>query len=116
MPVVNLLEEIRRESSSVFGGPKGMMDELRGADCLVLDDFGMQKGSEWVDERLYGLINDRYNAGKPIIVTTNARSMEDFKSMAGKSGAQIESRLSVMAASFLIEAPDFRKRGGGKTA
>jgi DNA replication protein DnaC len=38
---------------------------------LVLDDLGSEKSSEWVQERLYVLINRRYEDLKATIVTTN---------------------------------------------
>ena len=41
------------------------------ADLTVLDDFGTEKASEWTEEKLYRLINDRWAGLRPTIVTTN---------------------------------------------
>jgi DNA replication protein DnaC len=87
-----------------------MQEALREVECLALDDLGMQKDSGWVGERLYEIINDRYNAGRQIVMTTNARNMEQLASMIGTSGHQIASRLSQMTATVIIEAPDYRKK------
>jgi DNA replication protein DnaC len=112
VPTVNLLDEIRE---TVFYGRVGpILDALRDVECLAIDDLGMQKDSAWVGERLYELVNNRYNARKQLIVTTNARNLDDIREMVGTSGPQIESRLSQMTASFVIEAPDFRKRNSAR--
>jgi DNA replication protein DnaC len=107
-PVVNLLDEMKE--AVAFSRINTMLDALRQVDCLALDDLGMQKDTEWVGERLYELVNGRYNFKKQLIITTNARSMEDLGSMIGTSGRQVVSRLSQMTASISIEAPDYRKR------
>jgi DNA replication protein DnaC len=45
-------------------------DEIRTAPLLVLDDLGSQAAKPWVQEKLYQLINFRYNAGLPTVITT----------------------------------------------
>jgi DNA replication protein DnaC len=44
---------------------------LRSADLLVLDDLGTESATPWAREKLYQLINHRYVARLPLIVTTN---------------------------------------------
>ena len=38
---------------------------------LILDDFGMERGTEYGLEQVYSVIDSRYRSGKPLIVTTN---------------------------------------------
>lgn len=38
---------------------------------LVLDDLGKERPTEWAVEQLFSIINTRYDAGLPLIVTTN---------------------------------------------
>lgn len=38
---------------------------------LVLDDLGKEKPTEWATEQLFSIINTRYDAQRPLIVTTN---------------------------------------------
>lgn len=38
---------------------------------LVLDDFGSEKLSEYLADRMYSVVNWRYSREKPLIVTTN---------------------------------------------
>ena len=47
------------------------------ADLLVLDDLGAEKTSEWVQETLGLVINTRYNAQRPTVVTTNLSDYPD---------------------------------------
>lgn len=43
---------------------------LKTCDMLVLDDLGQEAPTPWACSQLYGLVNDRYCAGKPMIVTS----------------------------------------------
>ena len=38
---------------------------------LILDDFGMERGTEYGLEQVYNVIDSRYRSRKPLIVTTN---------------------------------------------
>jgi DNA replication protein DnaC len=38
---------------------------------LVLDDLGTQSGTAWAQEKLFQVLNHRYNAQLPTVVTTN---------------------------------------------
>ena len=38
---------------------------------LILDDLGTQNATPWAQEKLFQIINHRYNAQLPTIVTTN---------------------------------------------
>lgn len=50
---------------------KERMQRCIDVDVLVLDDIGQEKPSEWVKERLYIIINERYQLGKKTILTSN---------------------------------------------
>lgn len=38
---------------------------------LVLDDFGCERKSEYMNEIKYNVICERYDAGLPLVITTN---------------------------------------------
>ena len=38
---------------------------------LILDDFGMERGTEYGLEQVYSVIDSRYRSDKPLIATTN---------------------------------------------
>lgn len=53
---------------------RGDIDETevyRKCSLLVLDDLGAQKSGEWQEQELFRLINERLNAGKISIYTSN---------------------------------------------
>lgn len=47
------------------------IEQAINADVLMLDDLGAQSATPWADEKLFRIINARYNAGAPLVVTTN---------------------------------------------
>ncbi len=46
-------------------------EEVRAAPLLILDDLGTQSATPWAQEKLYQILNYRYNARLPTVVTTN---------------------------------------------
>ncbi len=53
-----------------------LFDEIRAANLLVLDDLGAQSASPWAKEKLYQLMNHRYNAELPTVITIARESLE----------------------------------------
>jgi DNA replication protein DnaC len=47
-------------------------DQMRETPLLVLDDLGTQASTPWAQEKLYQLLNHRYNAALPTVVTTSS--------------------------------------------
>ncbi len=43
----------------------------RECDLLIFDDIGAQKSGEWQQQEVFRIINERLNAGKVIIFTSN---------------------------------------------
>ncbi len=41
------------------------------AEILVLDDFGIQRWSSWVQDQISNIVSSRYDNGRPTIITTN---------------------------------------------
>ena len=50
-----------------------LFESVRETPLLVLDDLGTQSGTAWAQEKLYQLLNHRYNSQLPTVVTTNFR-------------------------------------------
>ncbi len=75
--VPDLLDRLR---SSYDPRNPGAFDEafehVRNVRVLILDDFGAQSGTAWADEKLFQILNHRYNACLPTVITTNLRSTE----------------------------------------
>lgn len=82
-------------------------------DVLFLDDIGTGKMSEWHVNMLYTLINERYNAERPIIVTSNydlnglTKRLAQGDEIAAK---RIVSRLHAMCNVVYSGSVDWRRR------
>ena len=95
-----------------------LMDDLATTDLLVLDDLGTENPTEWAVERLYLIINQRYNAEKPLIVTSNytlgeiATRLNNPKNASSKfssvTGDRIVSRLAQMCKRIELTGRDRR--------
>ena len=48
-----------------------LMQALRDADLLVLDDIGAEKWTDWTESTLYFIVDERYRWKRPLVVTTN---------------------------------------------
>lgn len=84
---------------------------LEDASVVVLDDFGKEKATDWVTERLYVLIESRYQNLKSTIVTSN-RSLDELDDLG--YGAAV-SRLQETGRVVRIDAKDYRPELGAKS-
>ena len=68
-----LLAQIRRTYDAEAGEQSysQFFERLTGVDLLHIDDLGAENRTEWVIEQLYALVNERYEAGRSLVVTTN---------------------------------------------
>lgn len=75
-----------------FSGDEAAREEVKKyneCDLLIVDDLGTEMPGQFTTAALYGLVNDRLLAGKPMIISTNLNT-ED---LARRYSAQIASRL-----------------------
>ena len=81
-------------------------------DLLIIDDLGKEKPSEWGLEKLFTIINSRYENNLPVIITTNydQNSLIDRLSINGEieTAKSIISRLYEMCYLVKIEDRDHR--------
>lgn len=64
--------------SEKFGGDQKYLDDLNRFDLLVIDDLGAERDSEFTWEKVMNVIDARYRAGLPIIITTNLMPKEIY--------------------------------------
>lgn len=81
-----------------------VFDEARRVDLLVLDDLGAERQSEYVTDRLYVLINGRYENDTATIITTN-RTRDELKA---QLGPRIVSRIGEMTVDVEFPEGDYR--------
>lgn len=87
------------------------LEEAERAELLLMDDLAAERPSEWTVELVYRLIDARWNACLPTIVTVNAPKGE----LRARLGDRIASRLNGLGriVSWPTDAPDRRIRPDG---
>lgn len=60
----------------MFDGKQEYIDSLNKYSLLVLDDLGAERKSEFMQEMVFNIIDARYRAGLPFIITTNLTAEE----------------------------------------
>ena len=98
-----------------------LLEPLKNAELLVLDELGAQKPSNWVNDMLYLVMNARYTQRLPTIFTTNYRldaepekldreaTSSSRALLADRISPSLLSRLFQMAATVSIDVEDFRR-------
>jgi DNA replication protein DnaC len=79
-----------------------LFETARTTPLLILDDLGAQSSTPWAQEKLYQIINERYNRRLPTVITTNlALDSMDLR---------LRSRIgdANLAELHIIKAPDVR--------
>ena len=70
----------RLTDSIVFGdetkSATAIIERFNRADLLIIDDLGVERLSSFAQEKSYEFINGRYEAKKPILITTNLTAEE----------------------------------------
>jgi DNA replication protein DnaC len=99
------LRDTYSESSENYGQTWQIMEELSNMPFLMLDDFGIQRGTEWETEMLYNLVDARYGDEHFTIVTTN-KPLKEIKDI---SQGRIYSRLVEMCRPVEMDGVDFRQ-------
>jgi DNA replication protein DnaC len=98
---------------SGFSDAQGLSAEqrlttLRTIEVLVLDDWGTEKGSDWVSETMFTVLNARYNERLATVITTNLSPVELAKRDARLASRMLDTNLSRV---LLLDAGDYRRRG-----
>lgn len=104
--VPDLLDHLRAAFGPTSELPyDALFDRIREAGLVVLDDLGSENGTAWATEKLFQLINHRYNLGYPTVITTNDRLLSHMDD-------RIRSRLSdiSLVRHISIKAQDYRQR------
>ncbi|NLE45657.1 MAG: ATP-binding protein [Chloroflexi bacterium] len=80
-------------------------ENVRTVPLLILDDLGTESSTPWAQEKLFQIINYRYNARLPTVITTN-HELEDIP-------LRLRSRIVDLGLSKIVSiaAPDYRRAG-----
>jgi DNA replication protein DnaC len=99
---------ILNDLAASFEGRNEYISRLCSYPLLILDDFGMERGTEYGLEQVYSVIDSRYRSGKPLIATTNL-TLEELQHPQDTPHARIYDRLTSMCAPVRFTGSNFRK-------
>lgn len=68
------------------------IDNLNKFALLVIDDLGIERETEYAKEQVYNIIDSRYRAGLPMIITTNL-SIDKIKNPSDIENGRIYDRI-----------------------
>jgi DNA replication protein DnaC len=102
-----LLARVRRTFDAAQGEQSyaDLFERLATVDLLHIDDLGAENRTEWVLEQLYALVNERYEAQRSLVVTTNLEEPE----LEDQIGERVVSRLVEMCGDPLPLFDDDRR-------
>ena len=92
-----------------FSDRNGYIERLNRASLLILDDFGMERGTEYGLEQVYNIIDSRYRAHRPLIVTTNL-SLDELQHPTDTPHARIYDRLLELCSPLCFTGANFRRQ------
>lgn len=99
--LVNTIQDIRN-------GKQEYIDSLNRFDLLVIDDLASERDTEYMGEIVQNIIDSRYRAGLPVIITTNLTS-DELKHPAEIRKQRIYSRLFEMCVPVEVKGKDRRR-------
>ncbi len=116
-----LLNEITRSYDAASrSGESEPLDSAIAAKVLVLDDLGTRKMTDWADDTLFDILNQRYMMCRPTLVTTpfedvdpetarGAHAMQRKEFLVERIGDRLRSRLREMCVFVPMETVVERK-------
>lgn len=94
--------------SGMYDGKQEYIDSLNRFDLLVIDDLASERDTEYMGEIVQNIIDSRYRAGLPLIITTNLTS-DELKHPAEIRKQRIYSRLFEMCVPVEVTGKDRRR-------
>lgn len=106
--LVTNFARLTNKISGMYEGKQDYLDSLNNYDLLVIDDLASERDTEFMGEIVQTIIDARYRAKKPLIVTTNLTA-EELKNPAEVRKQRIYSRLFEMCIPIEVKGKDRRK-------
>jgi DNA replication protein DnaC len=97
-----------------------VLEPVVEADVLLLDDLGAWKMTDWMNDTLFYILNSRYMAKRPTIITTNYQDVTREEALAAdplrrreflveRIGQRLRSRLMEMCLVVRLQGSDHRQ-------
>lgn len=95
--------------SGMYEGKQKYIDGLNKFDLLVIDDLAAERDTEYMNETVQNIIDNRYRCKKPLIVTTNLTA-EELQNPIDIKKKRVYSRLAEMCIPVRVNGIDRRKK------
>lgn len=108
-----LMTNFSRLVNIIFGlkeGKQNYIDSLNSYDLLIIDDLGVERQSEYVAEIVQNIVDSRYRAGLPLIITTNLTPKDFSAESSDVAKSRLYSRISEMCLPVVVSGVDRRKK------
>ena len=99
---------VLNDLAATFEGRNEYISKLCRYPLLILDDFGMERGTEYGLEQVYNVIDSRYRSEKPLIVTTNL-SLDELNNPPDTAHKRIYDRVTEMCTPVCCSGVNFRR-------
>ena len=118
MTMIDLLDRIKQtyEQNDGESSEGDLLNTYKTVPLLIIDDMGKEPATEWAVSKIYAIINARYEAYLPIIITTNYTDSELVKRLTPKdtgdsmtADATID-RLREMCAAIVTTGASWRSK------
>lgn len=93
----------------MFEGKQEYINSLNRYALLIIDDLGVERKSEFMQEMVFNIIDSRYRAGLPMIITTNL-SADEIKNTKEIAYKRIYDRLIERCHPVPVEGESRRRR------
>lgn len=102
----DLIGDIKRSFGADDRGlsESALIESARGAKVLILDDLGAEQITDFVQSRLFDIVNYRRNHDKPMVISSNL-SIDEVGSL---YGLRISSRINEMCTPLSLYGQDIR--------
>ena len=107
--IPDLLDQLRASSDrDNWVRQFDLLERLKAVDMMILDEMKHRSGGPSADEKLFQIINYRYEERLPTIITS-AFMVEEIAETRPEIASRLQDRLVV--SELLIDAPDYRQGG-----
>lgn len=105
------MPELLKRIKATFGNGNNESEQqilkaLNICDLLIIDDIGAEKTSEWVQEIIFLIIDNRYRRNKPVMATSNLEPKE----LAERIGKRSYDRILEISQPIENKASSYRRQ------
>lgn len=106
--LVTTFTSLAEAMQGMYEGKQEYLQGLSVYDLIVFDDLGAERGSDFMQEQVFKIVNARYCSGLPFIVTTNL-TIDELTKPQDFGRARIYSRILERCFPVEIDGIDRRK-------